>query len=85
LVKYGSLSVTRGRLDVSCVEHNGDIVIVWTERGGPLVSAPAGPGGFGSRLVSQSMKQQLGGSLVYAWPPEGVVVTLRMSKARLTV
>jgi two-component sensor histidine kinase len=83
-VKYGSLSVAGGTLDVSCARHDGkEVVIVWTERGGPPVSAPAGPGGFGGRLVSRSMGQQLGGSAAYGWPPEGAVVTLRMSRARL--
>jgi two-component sensor histidine kinase len=83
VIKYGSLSVAGGTLDVSCPSHDGEVAIVWTERGGPPVSTPVGPGGFGSRLVSRSMSQQLGGSVAYDWPPEGAVVTLRMSRARL--
>jgi two-component sensor histidine kinase len=83
-IKYGALSVANGRVDVSCTEHNGDVVIVWTERGGPPVAAPTGPAGFGSKLVRQSMSGQLGGSIAFDWPVEGVVVTLRMNKARLT-
>lgn len=82
-VKYGSLSVAGGTLDVSCVHHDGEVAIVWTERGGPPVSAPMGPGGFGGRLVSRSLSQQLGGSIAFEWPPEGAVATLRMSRARL--
>jgi two-component sensor histidine kinase len=82
-VKYGSLSVADGTVEVSCPEHDGEVVIVWTERGGPPVSAPAGPGGFGSKLVSRSLGQQLGGSIAYDWPPEGAVATLWMSGARL--
>ena len=70
-------------MDVSCDEHDGEVVIVWTERGGPPVSAPAGLGDFGSKLASRSLGQQLGGSIAYEWPPEGTVVTLRMSRARL--
>ena len=82
-VKYGSLSAAGGTLDVSCTGHDGEVVVVWTERGGPPVSAPTGPGGFGGRLVSRSLSQQLGGSIAYDWPPEGAVATLRMSRARL--
>lgn len=82
-VKYGSLSVADGTVEVSCPEHDGQVAVVWTERGGPPVSAPAGPGGFGSKLVSRSLGQQLGGSIAYDWPPEGAVATLRMSRARL--
>ena len=82
-IKYGALSTADGPLDVSCTTDNGGVVLVWTERGGPPVAAPAGPAGFGSRLVTQTVTGQLGGSIAFDWPPEGVVVTLRMSKARL--
>ena len=84
-IKYGALSVAAGTLDVSCVADNGGVVLVWTERGGPPVATPAGPVGFGSKLVAQSVTGQLGGSIALDWPPEGVVVTLRMSKARLAM
>src|SRR6185295_15544819 len=39
--KYGSLSVSSGTLDVSCNAHDDEVVIMWTERGGPPVVAPA--------------------------------------------
>lgn len=84
-VKYGALSVAGGTLDVGCADQDGHVAIVWTERGGPPVSAPAGPGGFGSRLVSRSVAGQLGGTVALDWQAEGVVVTLRLSKARLAV
>ncbi len=82
-VKYGSLSAAGGTLDVRCTDQDGHVTVVWTERGGPPVAAPAGSGGFGSKLVSRSLSQQLGGSIAYDWQPEGAVVTLRMSRARL--
>ena len=82
-LKYGALSVVGGTLDVSCATHDGDAVLVWTERGGPPVTAPTRPAGFGSRLVSQSVSGQLGGSIVLDWLSNGVVATVRMSKARL--
>jgi two-component sensor histidine kinase len=82
-VKYGSLSVAAGTLDVSSADHNGDVAILWTERGGPQVSFPTGPGGFGTRLVSRSVAGQLGGSIAVEWQPEGVVITLRLSKGHL--
>ena len=82
-LKYGALSATDGAVDVSCTDHDGDLMVVWTERGGPPATAPTARPGFGSRLVAQSMSGQLGGSVTFNWLPEGVVVTLRMSKARL--
>ena len=45
--KYGSLSVASGTLDVSCNAHGDEVVITWTERGGPSIRAPAMLEGFG--------------------------------------
>jgi two-component sensor histidine kinase len=39
-IKYGALSVAAGAVYLSCADHNDDVVIVWTERGGPPVAAP---------------------------------------------
>lgn len=84
-LKYGALSAGTGTLDVSCARPGQDVVVVWTERGGPPVADPADKRGFGSKLVSISMSGQLGGSLDYNWHKAGVVVTLRMSAERLAV
>jgi two-component sensor histidine kinase len=81
--KYGALSVASGTLDVSCNAQEDDVVIMWTERGGPPVAAPAMLEGFGSKLVQRSMSAQLGGSIGFDWSKEGVVVTLRMNKNHL--
>ena len=42
-------------------------------------------GGFGSKLINRGMSVNLGGSIEFHWSPEGVIVTLRMSKARLAM
>ncbi len=81
--KYGALSAASGTLDVSCNAHDDDIIVTWTERGGPPVVAPVTLGGFGSKLVHRSMSSQLGGNITFDWCKEGLVATLRMSKARL--
>ena len=82
--KYGALSATSGTLDVSCNANDDEVVITWTERGGPpVMAAPIKPQGFGSKLVHRSMAAQLGGTIVFNWAEEGLLVTLRMSKSRL--
>ena len=48
--------------------------------GPPIVVAPAKRIGFGSKLVSQSVSDQLGGSIDFEWPSEGAEITLRISK-----
>lgn len=84
-LKHGALSAASGTLDVSCTKSDPEVVVLWTERGGPPVAAPAGERGFGSKLVSISMSGQLGGSLDCDWHKAGVVVTLRMSADRLAL
>lgn len=82
-IKYGALSRESGSLDVTCSADHSDTVLVWTERGGPPVSAPSGQTGFGSVLVKKTITRDLGGTIAFDWPPEGVIVTLRMNSARL--
>ncbi|MFL6305090.1 MAG: sensor histidine kinase [Candidatus Sulfotelmatobacter sp.] len=81
--KYGALSIASGTLDVSCNASDDDVVVTWTERGGPPIGAPVKLQGFGSKLVHRSMAAQLGGTIAFDWSKEGVVVILRMSKNRL--
>ncbi|WP_315702631.1 MULTISPECIES: sensor histidine kinase [unclassified Bradyrhizobium] len=78
--KYGSLSLARGTLDVSCNAHDDEVVMTWTERGGPPLKAPAMLNGFGSSLMQRTMAAQLGGSIAFDWSEEGLVATLIMSK-----
>nr|WP_238242841.1 sensor histidine kinase [Methylobacterium iners] len=82
-LKYGALSTPTGTLDVSCSSREREVVVVWTERGGPPVLAPTGPGGYGSRLVTRAMSAQLGGSIDRNWSEQGMIVTLRMNKRYL--
>jgi two-component sensor histidine kinase len=83
-LKYGALSSPTGTLDISCAPHDTEVVLIWTERGGPPVVALTGDGGYGSKLINRAMTVQLGGSISCDWNAEGVVVTLHMTKDRLT-
>ena len=82
-LKYGALSSTTGTLDVSCTAHDDEVVVIWTERGGPPVVAPIGAGGFGSQLIRRGITGQLRGSIDCDWAKDGVVITVRMDKQRL--
>lgn len=82
-VKYGALSAPTGLLDVSCIANESEVTVVWTERGGPPVVAPAAPGGFGSKLIARTISSKFGGSLDYKWSPEGLIASLRMQTTRL--
>jgi two-component sensor histidine kinase len=82
-LKYGALSAGSGTLDLSCTGDGDEVVISWTERGGPPVVPPTAPGGFGSKMVQRGVSDQLGGSIAFDWSKEGLIVTLRMDKDRL--
>ena len=82
-LKYGALSSETGTLDVSSTGHEDDVIVKWTERGGPAVTTPTGPGGFGSKLINRAMSAQLGGTITCDWAVDGVVVTLKLNRTRL--
>jgi two-component sensor histidine kinase len=82
-IKYGSLSSASGTVDIACSVDGGEVIIIWTEKGGPAVSVSRGLAGFGSKLVHTSIAGQLGGFISFEWPREGAIVTLRVSKAKL--
>jgi len=82
-LKYGALSSPDGTLDISCAPHDTEVVVVWTERGGPPVAAPTGEG-YGSKLLNRGMTVQLGGSITCDWSAEGVIISLQMTKDRLS-
>lgn len=64
-VKYGALSNQGGRLRVTWRLEDGSaarrVRLLWTESGGPPVTAPARRG-FGTSLIEHSIAQQLGGT-----------------------
>lgn len=83
-LKYGALSAETGTLDVSCSAHDAELVIAWTEQGGPPVRPPEAPAGYGSRMVARALAQQLDGAIEKDWAPQGLVVRLRMNKERIS-
>ena len=82
-MKYGALSSEDGAVDVTVARDDADVVMCWSERGGPSVAAPDGPHGFGSQLIELSAVRQLGGVVTREWKAEGLVVTVRVPIATL--
>jgi len=77
--KYGALSNDTGSiaLDWEVLPENAGpkLRLIWTEAGGPHVSAPI-QRGFGSRLIERSARDQLGGEATVDFLPRGVVYTV---------
>jgi PAS domain S-box-containing protein len=78
-IKYGALSNDSGSVALAWTIHGDSaepqLHLHWTERGGPPVSAPARTG-FGSRIINDYCRAQLGGDATLLFEPEGVAWTL---------
>jgi two-component sensor histidine kinase len=71
-LKYGSLSVPKGRVDVSWMRASDDCVILrWSESGGPVVNKPTHQG-FGTSVIQRMIRYQLKGEMGLDWRPEGL-------------
>jgi two-component sensor histidine kinase len=53
------------------------LVIRWTETGGPMVQPPPREG-FGTRVVEKMVSGQLGGKLEFRWRPEGMTCEITL-------
>lgn len=69
--KFGALSVTGGRVEVSWTtdEEKQRLCLTWTERGGPPVQPPTRRS-FGTRMM-ESLGQQLNGQVQLVYEPSG--------------
>jgi two-component sensor histidine kinase/CheY-like chemotaxis protein len=74
--KFGALSVSAGHVEVAWTvdPQNGRLLLVWTERGGPVVQPPARRS-FGTRMM-ESLGQQLHGQVQLTYEPSGFIYTL---------
>ncbi|WP_024519992.1 sensor histidine kinase [Bradyrhizobium sp. Tv2a-2] len=77
--KYGALSNDLGTIGIDwevIPGGTGEVLrLIWTESGGPPVTAPIHRG-FGSRLIERSARDQLGGEATVDFLPRGVVYTI---------
>jgi two-component sensor histidine kinase len=85
--KYGALSVSGGRVEIRCeAGQDDDVVVCWTEAGGPPVVQPPIRRGFGTRLLQCGLARDLGpGSRVQLhFEPTGLQAMLRFTPASST-
>ena len=69
--KYGALSVAKGRVEVKWSVAANQLVLTWTENGGPMVEKPTRQG-FGTRVMERMIKDQHKGDLRLDWRAEGL-------------
>ncbi len=71
--KYGALSVAEGRVRVEWSRAaDGQLVVRWTEVGGPPVNPPTRKG-FGAHVMEAMIKAHVGGDVRLDWRAEGLV------------
>jgi PAS domain S-box-containing protein len=77
--KYGALSHSSGHIAISwkTKHHAGSdkMHLIWRERGGPRVIAPAKQG-FGTRLIEQTITHSLAGELEFRYDSAGLTAVL---------
>jgi two-component sensor histidine kinase len=73
--KYGALSAPEGRVALEWSRRDGAVVLCWRERGGPPVAAPTRRG-LGTTVVTMSIRDQLGGDVVFDWSRDGLICTM---------
>jgi two-component sensor histidine kinase len=81
--KYGALSRGSGTVDIRWTVDDDTVTLDWKERGGPIVRGPPPTGGFGCRLVTETVERTFSGAQRHRWLPEGVEITLRLPLERL--
>jgi PAS domain S-box-containing protein len=71
-VKYGALSVAKGRVEVKwSLPTNDQLILTWTEKGGPAVRTPLHKG-FGTRMMEEMIRDQQQGDFRLDWGAEGL-------------
>jgi PAS domain S-box-containing protein len=70
--KHGALSVSDGYISVRWSVQRNVLQLHWEEHGGPKVQAPPEHKGFGSTLLSQVLRHQLGGKMEMEWAESGL-------------
>jgi len=81
--KYGSLSVSEGRIDVLVTEEGDRVCLVWRETDGPAPSSGSTKG-FGSRL-EQGLAKALNATIDRDWQQTGLVVSIAFPKAAICI
>jgi two-component sensor histidine kinase len=85
-VKYGALSVEKGRVSVAwqigAADADDTFRLVWAECNGPAVSKPERRG-FGSRLIQQGLATDFGGDVRITYDPQGLRCELTTTMTNL--
>jgi PAS domain S-box-containing protein len=82
--KYGALSTPGGRVEcVWSIAPKRDVVVTWTESGGPAAKKPSRRG-FGMNVIERSIADQLEGKVQFEWRSEGLRCTMLLPASSIS-
>jgi len=77
--KYGALSMTTGQVRVEWWHvEDGQLVLRWTEAGGPPVKSPARKG-FGTHMMEAMIRDGLKGRVQLDWHADGLACEIAVA------
>jgi PAS domain S-box-containing protein len=77
--KYGALSTADGRVAIHTTCRGNTLTVDWREQGGPTIDRAPDTVGFGTRLATLSIEQQLAGTIARDWQREGLAVRVEVA------
>lgn len=81
--KYGALTARGGAVQIDCAVRQAEVMLTWTERGGPPLAGAPDHAGFGFDFMRQVTKLALCGQIAHEWTRDGLIVRLSMPVAVL--
>jgi PAS domain S-box-containing protein len=75
--KYGALSNAPGRVSISWRLDGSSLMLSWEETEGPPLVPPAKLG-FGTKIIRDSIRHQVGGEVELDWRPTGLSCRVRI-------
>ena len=82
-MKYGALATSGGQVQIETELNGEDVVMSWTETGGPAVNGVPERSGFGTQLSEIGITSQLSGEIQRCWHSTGLKVVMTMPAAHL--
>lgn len=83
-VKYGALANDKGRVGVSWKVEDEALAFHWHEFDGPELAGEPQATGFGSKLLTDTVTRQFGGSLNHGWERSGLRVQINIPLKNLS-
>lgn len=81
--KYGALSASGGKVEITCGGTPAEFTLDWAESGGPPVGRAPEREGFGTLLARRSVSHDLGGTITADWARDGLKIRIAVPLERL--